>query len=345
MAFKGRNYQYNSENDETIGSFAGYVRRAKTTSQHGVVASFFGENGEDADCIAALNLSQFQDVEVLINVYMIKDSNGRDMRSQETNTYPIISTFISRIQRPIPSQNGLTAQFFASNGADADSIVELGKSMYQDALVYVDLRGKLANKNVYEYENQEAIIESHAHKLSQSEMKAYKLKEKKFLKLNQALLSGNFYGDESVLKVINELYPYEEFLKEEVKCVYKQFNNMAQTNNIDACGCEAENKYHTNNDDKDKYNYVLLCDKHNDVILDLVEKDNSNDNLMILYLQQKNIALKKAWAITYFRNEFSLTGKEEPDSYKMLCWAKENKLGSKLPETFAKKAMDLENNV
>ena len=69
----------------------------------------------------------------------LKDAVGVDKRDPETGHYPIIARFNSVIQRPKPSDAGMTAQFFAGNGENADEVNKLGESSYLDALVYVDL--------------------------------------------------------------------------------------------------------------------------------------------------------------------------------------------------------------
>jgi hypothetical protein len=56
-----------------------------------------------------------------------------------TDEYPLLAEFTAYIRRPEPLINGVRARLYAENGADADAILTLARSAYQDALVDVAL--------------------------------------------------------------------------------------------------------------------------------------------------------------------------------------------------------------
>ncbi|HET7674629.1 MAG TPA: hypothetical protein VFL54_03810 [Gammaproteobacteria bacterium] len=53
--------------------------------------------------------------------------------------HPIIAEFGAFVRRPKPLATGVKAQLFAENGPDADAVMGLGRTFYQDALVAVEL--------------------------------------------------------------------------------------------------------------------------------------------------------------------------------------------------------------
>ena len=154
MAFNGNEKQ--SVSNEQLGVFTGYLRRPSTT-QTGMTAQFFGPNGQEADMIATLALSKFQDIEVFVSVYLIKDANGQLMK--DNRKYPVITSFLSYIRRPTNSKHnsdaGMVANFYAPNGPGADAMTPLCMSDLVDSLVFVDIRGSLAlkDKEVIDEEN------------------------------------------------------------------------------------------------------------------------------------------------------------------------------------------------
>ncbi|HET8550925.1 MAG TPA: hypothetical protein VFM97_00430 [Gammaproteobacteria bacterium] len=53
--------------------------------------------------------------------------------------HPIIAEFGAFVRRPKPLATGVKAQLFAENGPDADAVMSLGRTFYQDALVSVEM--------------------------------------------------------------------------------------------------------------------------------------------------------------------------------------------------------------
>lgn len=54
--------------------------------------------------------------------------------------YVVIGGFEAYIRRPRPTVSGMIAQFFAPNGQDADTVLALGMTRYQDCRVHVTIR-------------------------------------------------------------------------------------------------------------------------------------------------------------------------------------------------------------
>jgi len=67
------------DGQETMDGFFGYIRRPKPLVS-GMIAQFFGENGDDSDKIAALSLSNFLDMRLTFCVRYIQDPAGKDMK-------------------------------------------------------------------------------------------------------------------------------------------------------------------------------------------------------------------------------------------------------------------------
>jgi len=125
------------EPGERVGEFTGFLRRTKSAST-GLTVQIFGENGQDADTITALHLTRYLDAPVLVSLWMLKDRNGRLMKSSDG--YPKVAEFVGRVKRPAASNAGQVAQFFAENGPSADAVCVLNQTGYLDALVHVEIR-------------------------------------------------------------------------------------------------------------------------------------------------------------------------------------------------------------
>lgn len=64
-----------SVDGEDIGAFEAYVRRPSPLIS-GMVARFYGEDGPDADLIASLMLTRFQDLAVVVHVELLQMPDG-----------------------------------------------------------------------------------------------------------------------------------------------------------------------------------------------------------------------------------------------------------------------------
>lgn len=320
MAFNGTDN--NTVSNEQLGVFTGYLRRPSTT-QTGMTAQFFGPNGQEADMIATLSLSKFQDLEVYVSVYLIKDANGQLMK--ENNKYPLISSFLCYIRRPTSSKHnseaGMTANFYAPNGPGADSMTALCYSDLVDSLVFVDIRGSLAikNKEVIDEENMEFIDDNYSNVITTHEMKLIKKNEKKFKKMNELILNGEFLTRQNV---VSALSPNAETFKDWL---------------IANHGCIAPTERPCMNDSTivevdfvfKPHNYLPCCSEHKGLFSDLTHLDQHKR-----FYELKHRLLLREWAWSIMKERFSLDGVSEPDPARIIAWALSKKLETYLPEKY-----------
>lgn len=331
-----------------LGSFAATLRKNKNTT-NGVITQFFGEDGEDADIISVLSQTRFKGMEVFLDVYQIKNEVGLDMKDTTTNNYPKIASFPAIINRPKPSNNddGLIAEFFVPDGKASDEANKLNQSQFKNALVFVDILSSEQNENdvevnIYLQQIQNDIVEKHSKKLAEQERKEYQKKAKKFEKLNLILHESNIFLNKELIKQIqfeqleknksdnkdNHYIDYNDFLLQQ-SCSFKHKGNKCKRpSNQDAIV-----SFNTN----DELYKLPFCEEHKVIMLDAIEKNDfsclDNKELYIDIEVSKNI---KSWVWQYFINNFSLTGKEEPDSQLILGWFDEHNLRGILPTKFIK---------
>lgn len=320
-----------------IGSFACYIRRPKP-SNSGMTAYFFGDNGSDADLISTLALTQYLNLDMMVSVYLIKDALGLDKKDPETNKYPMIAKFYAKNMRPSPSDAGMTAQFFAANGENADQVNSLGVTSLLDALVFVDLKGlsksSVENVNIYsnnsDYEerNQREIVENHAWKVAEKEKNDYKIKSKKYLKINTHLHDSDLFLNKKLWDLIDSFdsnYSYKSFILTQ-NCIFKKNNVL--------CEHKAENFIQL--DERNPYSLLPICLEHLEHVINAeyncIDYDKFDGKQH--YLEFKNIMLIKQWVWNFFIKEFSLTGNEEPSSMKIYNWLSQNNLEDLIPSKF-----------
>lgn len=303
---------------EKIGAFSGYVRRPQPHLS-GMVAQFFGPNGEDSDSILALSLTKYLDAEVFVTVYFIKDGNGVVMK-QADGSYPKIAQFMGIIRRATPNKGGMMAQFFAGNGKDSDAVTDLGKSLYQDSLVYVDIRGKYAQNQIETLENpQELIDNEYVARISQHEIKEYQKKEKQYKKLNEQLILNGFLKQPDVLYALGSV---PEFVKWSCTkgCCWPTtppcLNDPVEPYEIKTIAPH--------------FNFLPFCQEH----IEALEQDINLMPMGQTYMEMKHSLILQEWAREKLREKFALTNKLEPDSAKIAVWARQNKLDKYLPAVF-----------
>lgn len=91
------------EKGEGMGAFRAYVRRPHPLMS-GMIARFFGENGDAADAITALSLSRFQDQTVRVVVRLVQLPDGREVKKKPSGPFAKqasvlwTSTFLEREQ-------------------------------------------------------------------------------------------------------------------------------------------------------------------------------------------------------------------------------------------------------
>lgn len=320
MAFNGNEKQ--SVSNEQLGVFTGYLRRPSTT-QTGMTAQFFGPNGQEADMIATLALSKFQDIEVFVSVYLIKDSNGQLMKNN--GKYPVITSFLAYIRRPTNSKHnseaGMLANFYAPNGPGADAMTPLCMSDLVDSLVFVDIRGSLAlkDKEVIDEENIDFIDENYSNVITSHEMKLIKKNEKKFKKMNEIILTGEFLTRQDVVSSLSKSpEDFKEWLTDHHACVAPM--ERPCLNDSDVVEVDFVFKPH---------NYLPCCQEHKALFSDLTHIENHKR-----FYEMKHRLLLREWAWSIMVERFSLDGHSEPDPARIISWAESKNLSKYLPEKY-----------
>jgi hypothetical protein len=315
MAYTG--VQNNIETSEQMGAFSGYIRRP-TPSASGMTAQIFGENGDDADTILALSLSKYQDVEVFVNIYLVKDSVGKIMK--EGDQYPIISSFIGFVRRSMPKKDGMIAQFFAPNGPNADSISVLSRSDFQDCLVFVDVRGKKAvdMQDKITEENTKEINLHYADRITKNEKSEFQRKEKAFRKMNENLELSDFLSRIEIMTSIGNIEDYKAWLEKTQTCSHLQEKPcMNHSSVIEVPGLLRP------------FNFMPVCEEHYAELDDQKHIEENN-----LYYEMKHRLLLKQWVWTRFKEKFSYDGKSEPDPARIIEWTAGKGLAKYLPHKY-----------
>lgn len=202
---------------DPLGSFVGYLRRPKPSAA-GLTAQFFGENGNDADVIAALHLTRFLDQPAKVTVWMLKDRNGRSMKKD--GNWPKLAEFVGLIRRPMPSQNGQVAQFFGENGPNADAVSFLGQTSYLDALVFIEMHQAQAGMTVVDLPTHtpDGELEENSGRMTSSEAQAYKILSKKSEEALAMLRQHGFFRQESVLAALGKQEIFFQWLSGQPCC-------------------------------------------------------------------------------------------------------------------------------
>lgn len=314
MAYTGQFTPKNTE--EQLGAFSGYIRRPMPSTT-GMMAQIFGENGDDADTILALSLSKYQDAEIFVNMYLVKDPNGQVMKKNDE--YPIICSFLGFVRRSKPTKEGMIAQFFAPNGENSDEVSKLSKSDYQDALVFVDVRGSLAlkDKDQIQQQNIQEINKNYINKLSKSEKEEISRKEKSYRKLNE-LLELDFLSRIEVLRSLGNPEDFKNWILLKQSCAHAQEKHCMNDSGI----IKVEGLLQP-------FNYLPACDEHKD---EMLTPEHFNEN--ILYYEMRQRLLLKQWAVEGLRNKFAESGYTEPNPARVIEWAAGKGIAKYLPSKY-----------
>lgn len=313
MAFTGQ--QPVLKTDEQLGAFTGYIRRP-TPANTGMTAQIFGENGNDADTILALSLTKYQEAEVFVNIYLIKDSAGQIMKKD--GAYPLISSFLGYVKRSMPKKEGMIAQFFAPNGIYADEVSKLSRSDYLDCLVFVDVRGNLAinNQNVIQQQNIQEIDTNYINKMTKNEKQEFDKREKAFKKMNDLLQFSEFLQRKDVLTNLGSEESFQAWLEGQKVCSHYEENEPCKN-----VAVVMESDFLPR-----PFNYLPVCEHHFD---NLQNYDHFDENRK--YYEMKHHLLLKQWALQILSEKFSHNGKGEPDPKKVIEWAAGKNLSRYLP--------------
>lgn len=307
-----------------IGAFSGYNRRPLPANS-GLTAQFYGENGEDADTISALNLTKFLEADALINVYLIKDALGRVMK--EEGQYPKIASFVSKIQRPKPLRDGLIAQFFSLNGDDADAINDLGKTRYLDAFVYVEIlkpqaaAGSPSRASGVALPAPSAELDALARQLTPSERKELAKRSKAFAGANSLLKLSGFLNQEAVWAVLGNEFDYKRWL-EPIPCC---------ASGESPCPHRAE-PFKIPAESHVRYSWIPLCAQH---------AEQASAGLLpggVAFMRLRRQVLIQQWAWDKLKAAVGTDPSvEEPDPVKIMNWANEHKLSQYVPGNYLNK--------
>ena len=305
---------------DTIGAFSGYLRRPKSTSA-GLFAYFFGENGSDADIISALHLTHYQELPAKVSVWMVKDKNGKLKKTD--GGYPLLAQFIASIRRPLPSMSGQTAQFFGSNGANADAISVLNKSEYLDALVYVEIQ--LASMGSAAEQIQTAVP---VQELSQEEGRLVPEEERKVRKMqkyaeeaDRVLTIAGFYRNSAVLSVLGSNFDYQAWLEMQPCC--HPGDAPCQGGNVQDFAIPGGAGR--------KYWFVPLCEEHRK---EWTEGGQSGVLNPMHFLQSRQSYFLQAWARERLHQELKVPGAIPIPAARLYSWALEKKVQSAIPHSF-----------
>lgn len=308
---------------DPIGSFVGYLRRPKSTSS-GLVAQFFGENGEDADVISALHLTRFLNTSAKIVVWMIKDHTGR--LTKINGEYQKLTEFVAVVRRPQPSVMGQVAQFFGENGANADSINILNQSQYLDALVYVQMYQALPGMNaidISQSDNPHHILEEKSQKMTSTEQQEFKKIQKKASDGMRLLELNGFFRQESVLAVLGTQTDYLQWLSTQNCC------HPGKT----PCLHQPVQAWHIPGTSPKKLNDIPLCVEH----AQLWNSENfilPHETSPLAFAQTQHIYFVQKWAKYQLNQQLHVPFDRLPTPGSILTWAIDKKIHSFIPAPF-----------
>lgn len=315
------------ENNLQIGALSGYNRRPIPTTS-GLTCQFYGENGEDADLMSALNLTKFLETEAFLQVFLIKNALGQVMRDPVSGQYPLVASFSGKIQRPKPLRDGLMAQFFALNGEDADAVNELGKTKYLDAFVYVEILKPEARAQATLAPGQSssslvmipppsAELDALAHHLTPIERKEMAKRNKAYENANNALRMSGFFTQQSVWGVLGTEFDYQQWLEQCPCCA-----------SADAACKNAVSVFALPTESHERYAYVPLCNEH---------KEQATLGILpgkLSFLRLKQRHLIQMWAFEQLCKLLGVDKDQQPNPMEVFNWAQERKVSQYIPPTY-----------
>lgn len=307
------------EEDTIIGSFSGYIRRSKPLTG-GMMAQIFGENGEDADVISYMHLTKFQDQKVKVTVWFIKNFQGK-IQKDENNKFIKISEFIGIVRRPSPSNFGQTAQFFGLNGVNSDNINNLNKSVYQDGLVYVEIRKTTEGDTVLRpIKSPDDSLTEESKKLVPEELARLKKYQKKAVNAMSMLKQSGFFRNQSVLSSLGNEADFSLWIQGQkcscpgvAPCLQKPIIPTNIPSNINR-----------------KYNLIPFCEHHNKMLENGVLEIEHLDSFM----EAQRIKAIQSFALEKLRRILGVMDNYEPMPSTVWAWARENGLISLMPKEY-----------
>lgn len=309
---------------DVIGSFLGFLRRAKAT-KHGLTAQIFGENGNDADFITALHLTRYLDASVKVSIWMVKDKNGR--MSNENGKQPLICEFIGRIRRPTASDMGQTAQFFGENGPNADAINVLNESRYLDALVLVEIQKATPGLTAADITTSEPTeeLEQGKTRLTAAEETQLKQHQKRADQAITALRQHGFFRNEAVLRALGTEQDYQEWLCSQT-CCHPQ-PGMGVCHQGPVVPMEVVNGR------MKLFSQVPMCVEHRDQWMSEAPPEIGSQGGQA-FLVSQTMRYVQRWAQEALRKKLNVPAGYLPSPSLIFGWAAEHQLRGMLPGTF-----------
>lgn len=314
------------DNSLQIGAFSGYNRRP-LPDRTGLTAQFYGENGDDADMISALSLTKFLDADVFVKVHLIKDSHGQIMKT--AGAFPMISSFQAKIQRPKGLRDGMVANLFAPNGANADQVNVLGLSKFLDSLVFVEILKPEAapltpttpKPNLDSLPETSSELDELAQHLTPFERRALQKKGKAFAEANRLLKIAGFLRTPAVWPRLGSELDYQAWV-DTIPCCAP--GDTPCNNHATAFKIPAETHMH--------YMLIPFCEMHAKIAEEGVMPGG------IAFFRMRRDILIQEWAWQRIKETVGATpGLDEPDPQKIFSWAHQNGLTQNIPANYLNK--------
>lgn len=305
---------------DPLGSFAGYLRRPKASSS-GLMAQIFGENGNDADVIAALHLTRFLDQPTKITIWQIKDRNGRIMKKD--GHWPKVAEFVGLIRRPSPSQNGQVAQFFAENGPNADAVSVLNQTSLLDALVFVEMHQAEIGMTVGDVPTEAPVneLETNSSRMTSQEAAMYKALSKKSEEAIQVLIQHGFFRQEGVLASLGRPEDMQKWVVSQPCC----FPGLAPCDNSGIIAWQPAGAR--------KWQWLPICSHHAEMLnngaADLPDGSPING-----WIASQMIIVTQRWGNYALSQSLKVPHNRLPTPAAIYAWAVDRKLVNSIPSTF-----------
>lgn len=304
---------------DSLGAFAGYLRRPKSSAT-GLTAQIFGENGDDADVIAALHLSRFLDAHVKITIWMMKNRVGKI--TKVNGEYIKLTEFVGKIRRPLPSNFGQTAQFFGENGPNADAINILNKSDYLDALVFVEMHQALPGMTSKDIDTGiPDNLDEHSSKMTTTQKEEFKKMQKKAEEGIRMLETSGFFRNERVLSVLGKETDYKQWLSTQNCC------------HPGREACTNDHVFGWKVPDVKRNSFLPLCSKHMEEWENgVVELPDGGSSLS--FAQTQSIFYLQRWAKYELHKKLNVPANSLPTPGVILTFCIDNNLQSLIPSSF-----------
>lgn len=310
---------------DTIGSFLGFLRRAKP-SKHGLTAQVFGENGRDADFISALHLTRYLDACVKVSVWMVKDRHGKLFN--DNGQQPLLTQFIGRVRRPQSSDMGQAAQFFGENGPNSDAINKLNESRYLDALVLVEIQKASPGMTAADIATQAPDEELEAGKARLTGEEATRLKQhqKKAEQAQSLLRQSGFFRNDYVLQAMGKKEDYQHWLGAQACCHPQPGQgqcNQGPVHPVEVLGARCQ-----------PYNYVPMCEEHRQAWMSETPPDVVGPQGAQAFLLSQVTVFTQRWAQDALRHHLKVPLGYSPSPSLIYGWAADHQLRGSLPPGF-----------